>query len=415
MKKIIFAFACLTLTQIGLSFAQDKLSGLTFQQCIGQARSRNEELRAQTDRITEARERKSQAKGNFFPSIGLNYAKLFQDSVNGTFDGETTNSALSLTQPIFYGSRITDGLALSNADIAREQANYKTLLRALDQEVTGSFYAIVQFQTDIKNLEDSVNTMLSRYQELKERARLGKSRESELLAVESQVATLRGQMAQVEAGKIKAAEGLARLLGIESADIVLIDDTPGPENIAELETYIKAVISRSDIEAARQSSVIQSKRIGIAKSFMIPSVSLDGNWYLARSGSMSEGKWDASILANMPLFQGGILRARVNEETARKKELDEDLSITIRDAVSEVKQLYQAVVLSINQSQAYKDAYDKAEKSYQLQLKDYRFGLVNNLDVIQATLTMLDAKRNLDRTTILVKSNKALLEISVKE
>jgi outer membrane protein TolC len=46
------------------------------------------------------------------------------------------------------------------------------------------------------------------------------------------------------------------------------------------------------------------------------------------------------------------------------------------------------------------DAYKKAKKSYELQVKEYRYGLVTNLDVLQALTFMQDVKQNWDRALI---------------
>ena len=47
-----------------------------------------------------------------------------------------------------------------------------------------------------------------------------------------------------------------------------------------------------------------------------------------------------------------------------------------------------------------------------MQLKDYRYGLVNNLDVLQSMSIMLDARRSLDKALVQAKINKTLLDIA---
>ncbi len=61
---------------------------------------------------------------------------------------------------------------------------------------------------------------------------------------------------------------------------------------------------------------------------------------------------------------------------------------------------------------AYQDAYDKAAKSCEMQLQDYRYGLVSNLAALESISTMLDAKRNLDRALVQAKVDKILLDIA---
>jgi len=48
-----------------------------------------------------------------------------------------------------------------------------------------------------------------------------------------------------------------------------------------------------------------------------------------------------------------------------------------------------------------------------MQLQDYHFGLVNNLEVTQAMTTALEVKRQYDRVQAQVKIYKALLDLAI--
>jgi outer membrane protein TolC len=116
----------------------------------------------------------------------------------------------------------------------------------------------------------------------------------------------------------------------------------------------------------------------------------------------------------VPLFQGGIIRAQVGEELSKLDEAKIALALATRELVTEIRGLHLSLESSIAQAAALTDAYDKAKKSYDLQLADYRFGLCNNIDVVQAALTLLDVKSSFDRAVIETKLYKALMDIAVK-
>ena len=63
-----------------------------------------------------------------------------------------------------------------------------------------------------------------------------------------------------------------------------------------------------------------------------------------------------------------------------------------------------------DQIKAFDLALDKAKKSYDETLKDYRLGLVSNLDVISSLNLYLDSKRNSEKTKIQAILNQKLLE-----
>jgi len=136
------------------------------------------------------------------------------------------------------------------------------------------------------------------------------------------------------------------------------------------------------------------------------------SWYNQRTGSFSPQDWDALFALSVPLFQGGAARGRVSEEASRLREAEDRVSNAELEAAAEIRRLYAALVSSLEQEAALKDAFDKAEKSYRLQRRDYNYGLVNNLEVLQSMLSLLEVKSSYDRARIEAKSDKALLDIA---
>ena len=67
------------------------------------------------------------------------------------------------------------------------------------------------------------------------------------------------------------------------------------------------------------------------------------------------------------------------------------------------------------QKKTLEQAYQKSKASYDLQLREYRLGLVNNLEVIQALNTLLDMKRSLDKTDVQMVLNAIQLKIDRQE
>jgi outer membrane protein TolC len=156
--------------------------------------------------------------------------------------------------------------------------------------------------------------------------------------------------------------------------------------------------------------------VRIARAGYLPSLYATGSLYTTstRSGVLSGSTWDVNLLLDVPLFQGGIIRAQVGEELSKLDEAKIALALATRELVTEIRGLHLSLESSIAQAAALTDAYDKAKKSYDLQLADYRFGLCNNIDVVQAALTLLDVKSSFDRAVIETKLYKALMDIAVK-
>jgi outer membrane protein TolC len=206
---------------------------------------------------------------------------------------------------------------------------------------------------------------------------------------------------------------LSYLTGIDVAEFKVIDEMPETENFAQLDKFLSDASRRPDIEAARKEVEFQQYRVKAVRGQLLPTLNFTGSWYVL-NGTLPDSSWSTLLALNVPLFQGGIAKGQENEQISRLRGSQDQLSQLNKDVTTAIRQLYRAIESSIKQMAAYKDAYEKSEKSYQMQIRDYRYGLVNNLDVIQSISSLLDVKRNLDRSIIQVKVNKILLKIATE-
>jgi outer membrane protein TolC len=281
--------------------------------------------------------------------------------------------------------------------------------------VANAFFTLAKIESDLRNVQETIALMSSRTKELNDRVRLGKSRESEVLMVESSVSALRAQEQQIIGQRAAALEDLSLLTGVDSSAITIIDDIPLVDAAEPVDTILKQAESRSDIKAIKEDAAAQAHLVRVAKGAFYPTLDFVANWFTSRSGgSLQNVKWDALLSLDFPLYSGGIRRARLSEQESRLREAEDYVSLLALDIRAEVKTLYHSLVYAIAQEKASQDAFQKAEKSYQLQMKEYRLGLVNNLEVLQSLQTLLTTKASLDRSLLQVKQSRVLLDIAAE-
>jgi outer membrane protein len=109
-------------------------------------------------------------------------------------------------------------------------------------------------------------------------------------------------------------------------------------------------------------------------------------------------KWDLGLTLTLPLYQGGVVSSQVREAAAKVQEQELSSALAIKSAEQEIRSYYQQVTNGIEQMTSIKEGLEIAEKNYQEQNRDYRFGLSTNLDVLQALNVLQDTRRALDRT-----------------
>jgi len=388
---------------------------LSLVQCFFLAQSHSEALQTQSARQKEATEHIAQARGALLPGINFKYSKFFRDTVNDTVAGEGLDTRLEAVQPLFYGFRRVEAVGLAKGERQREDFQYRAVTRQLYGSVAQVFYTIAGIESDIRNVNETLQLMQDRIKELTERVRLGKSRDSEVLMTESQIAALRAQEEKLQGDRSSALETLAFLTGAAPERLAIVDTMPEVTRAEPLEQALAASKQRSDVLVARQNVAQEESLVRISRGTLLPTANLDGSWYASRSGSLSGAAWDIYLLMDVPVFQGGILRSRVREESLRLSEARQQAELVSRQTETEVRQLYHALKSSLAQAGAYREAYDKADRSYRSQMKEYRLGLVNNLDVLQAVTTLLSVKSSSDRAAIQVKLATTMLDISTEK
>jgi outer membrane protein TolC len=414
-NKIIYFTAALLIFISTAASAEEVSSSLTLQQCFEYANKQSENLSIQKQHQDEAKQRVKEYKGNILPAVGYNFVKTDMDTAGGKYSGDYNDSYFSLNQPLFYGLRDFKAYKQAKNQVETESEIYENVERDLRSQVTSAFYMLVLIDADIENIRSSEKILENRITELTDRVRLGKSRDSEILMVQSQIAGLKAQEESDKGARANAIEDLAFLTGLQPSAVSVKDDMAVVNSIEQVEIFLISGKNRSDIKAATNDVVSQEYSLGIAKGARLPTFNLLAYWYTHRDTSYPGSDWDTFLTLNFPLFQGGSLKAKVAEETSRLNEYELRLSLVKRQTESEIRKLYQQAVSSMKQTSAYQDAYDKAAKSCQMQLQDYRYGLVSNLAALESIGTMLDSKRNLDRALIQAKVNKILLDIAASK
>lgn len=398
---------------------------LSLMDCYSLALKQTETLQIQTEKIRQAEERYKQARGGVFPRLDFNLSDFFQDTsgsggagsaVGATLTrGERQEAKFTLQQPIFSGFREFAAMSAFKAQRQKENLTLQRDAKVLFQEVGRAFYLVMQLETELDNLQTLLNLTQERIRELQAREKLGKARPSEILSVESQLATLKSEEEQFKEQLARAREILSFLIGKEAEAIRLKDNQPKIDTVEPEEVLLKKAASRSDLKALQEDLESKRQSLKIAQGALWPTINLVGNYYTKRVGFQELIDWDILLTMSIPLFQAGSQTAKVREAASQLLESQLALARLARNIRTEIKSAYLALKSSAQQSKTLEQATKKAEQSYKLQVQEYRLGLVNNLEVLQAMNAMQDAKRKFDSTVIQGKLKLLELQVATEE
>jgi len=376
---------------------------LTLDDYYAAALRRSEVVASQTELIRQAEERYQQATSSLLPTVNGVASYLWQEPLPTAAPSTSTSllsrqplAKLTATQPLFRGFREFAALRQTRALVGAQNEDYQQARVQLFKDVAQNFYNVLSIEQDLKNLDEQIRQNLDREKEIQDRVRIGRSRVSELLNVQTTVGTLRAQVEQLRGQLRVAREAFAFLSGLESAT-PLHDSEPIPAEKEPLETALTRLAMRPDIRASQKRLTAAQEGVAVAKGAHLPSIDLNGNYYLDRPGALKDVDWDVQVALTIPIYAGGLLQSKAREAISQRSQVELSASQVARQAEQEIRSLHQSLQFDQSQLEALERATEAARKSYEAQRQEYRLGLVTNLDVLQAHTAYQENTRALDR------------------
>lgn len=382
---------------------------LTLKEAYDRALTFNQSEEINNARIESAEASYSKSRGNYLPKIAFKGTYTFLDQLS-----DQKTMALNLSQNLFKGGK--DGLALDTQELNVESQKLTKNVeqQTLFKDVAEAYYSHWQNEQDVKNLALLRDQSEKRRNEIRDRVRIGRSRKGELLQAESQLATVESNLLNASGLRNESAKKLSSLIGLNDNNLKMPEAVEEVKALEPVESYLKKAEGRSEIELRKAKLQMADLDVSSSKRNHLPTLDLSSNYYLnKRTGTLRNSDWDLSLNLTVPLFEGGATNAQVKESVAKKMEAYYSVSDQQRKVDSEVKTKYEATQKYMEQLKAGMRAFNLARENYDETLKDYRLGLVTNLDTLSALNTYLDAKRTYDRTKIQAKATLEQLNAAV--
>ncbi len=373
---------------------------LTLQQSFDKAL--NHQQGKQLSEIENARNEARRAavrvtQSAFLPKVAAmyNYQKAGDDRPN--IDSEMDTAKIALTQNVFSGFR--DASAIKSAKLSEEAQNLRAEYRqtSIFLSVSDAYFDLALAQSEIAVLDEIDRTIQLRYKDISDRIRIGRSRSTEKGALDSQIALFRAQREKAKQDLIIAQENFKLWTGL-SEGITLADaqkdvrpDLPDEASVlGNLESRKDLLAQKKDVESSEQD-------VKTAKAEHFPTVDLFGNYYFFRPAPQDEVKWDVGVAVTLPIFEGGLTRAKVWQAASTRNELRLTYENKLLNARNDLRISYLQAKSLFSQVLDYQKAAEASERTYKDISREYGLGLVSNLDVLQALNTYLDNYRSRNR------------------
>ena len=369
----------------------------------------NQDLRAAVARVDQARAAARLERSQFFPEVSLDPSFSRQRTTGhlptpipfkvpaATFD--TYSAPLDISYEVDLWGRVRRAFAAARAQAQGSVSDYQNVLLTLNGDVAVDYFLLRSQDSQMAALRRTIQLRQESVALLSARYSAGTIGETDLVRARTELATARGDLADLTRQRAETANALALLCG-KPASLFEIAEQPsiGPPPKAPIALPSSVLERRPDIASAERSLVAKCEQIGVARAAYFPVLRLTGQAGFLSADAKDLFSWDSRVWSigpsvSLPLFNGGRTRSEVKQAEGAYEEGVAGYRQTVLRAFKEVEDSLAQIVLWDEQNAAQNDALDSARKVAVLARARYQAGAISYLEVIDAERDVLAQER----------------------
>ena len=373
----------------------------TVQDCIDLACLHNDRLRARGETYYQAVLARDIITAGALPSVSARATYYRQESPSGlgNLNGESLRARdeafLRMEVPLFAGFREWNARSGATEIIEAEAAALRHQKGLISVLVAEGFFSVLRFQRSLATIEASLATQRARRAEMEARHKAGIARKTELLLVESQLASTESSRARASNDLQVSRARLASLLGVTAGRP--LKDEPydqAPEPVEML--LARAEERRADLLELQRRVKAAEKSVDVEWGAWLPTLQATGNLWQHRDGSSEDVDWDVLLEAELNLFAGGETRARISDAKSRVRQAEFELRAQRVDVSLLVRQEYHAWHSLDETIKSLQKEVAATGENFKLLQEEYKQKIASNLEVQIAQDLLLQAQLALE-------------------
>jgi NodT family efflux transporter outer membrane factor (OMF) lipoprotein len=409
---------------------------------IERAAASNLDIRTAALRIAEARAQRQVAGADRWPSVSGNASymnqrfseKTAQGSLFGSLGDLGSGSGLAIPsypnpydqfqvgfdaswEPDLFG-RVRRSVEAADADTQASMEDANDALVSLEGEVARAYIDLRNAQAHREITRDNLDTQreIEDLARLKMRAGLGNDLDvsnaaAQTTATQAQLPLLERQIA-VDVNQLS--ELLAREPGALQAELQSPKAVPPTPPEVPIGLPAELIRRRPDIRAAEARLHAATARVGVAVADLFPRITLDASFGTQAERFPDLANWASRFInigpsLQLPIFEGGKLRATVRLQNIREKEAAVAYAKTVLHAFHEVENALIAYNTEQSRRQSLQATVAHNRNVLSLARQRYKSGLTAFLDVLDAERTLQQAELSLADSTAAVSTDLVAL------
>jgi len=314
-----------------------------------------------------------------------------------------------------FGGKLTQSFTLNGRELIAYDVSKKGIEKAnfSEQAIRSDYiFQVAQAYIQAVNLKrlvavaDAEVERLNTYRDsVNEKLTVGSVTKTALFRAQAELSKAKTNQIVAVNNVQNAKAGIVRLTGIEDKFSIASVDIKNIENFSVTLEEIKshALENRYEIKEASKDVDIAGRTIAYEKGEYWPRIELEGGYREKDStyaGTGTQGGYDteeAYIQAQLvfTLYDGGLRRAQVRQAQARQRQATQSLADEKKAVILEANQSFLEFNTAKSTLTNLADEVKFAEENYDAVQMQFKYGMVDSIDIMDANTLLVDAQRRI--------------------
>lgn len=374
----------------------------TLREALIQAYNSNPTITGQRAQLRTLDEGVAVARAQGRPQVSAT-AGVNQDLVTtGGGNGRNFNAGLDISYPLFDAGRIRNSIRAANERVLAGRADLRATEGDVFTEAVAAYMDVIRDRSIVALNRNQVSVLETNLEASRDRFEVGDLTRTDVAQSEARLSLARSTLTTAEGRLISSEENYRRVIGELPDELAPPDPLPPlpatPEQAVDI-----ALANNPDLAAITADIRAAGLDVSIARAGRLPRVSAVGSSrytnYLgtadeqfASGASNEQTNTGVGVQASIPIYQGGLVGARVRQSQAVQSQLIETGIAVERSIVAQTRAAFaswQAANEAIESNEIAVAANSLALEGTRAELT---VGTRNVLDVLNAEQELLNAQ-----------------------
>ena len=382
-------------------------------QLINAAQQNNNNIRVAGLRVLESRATLDIARGNRYPQAQViagdaTRIELSESNANTAGGADLSylqyNLGASASWEIDFWGRFRRGIESADANLLATIASYDDALVLLNAQIASVYVDIRTAEELLRIARENLAIQQRSYDIVEVLYRFGENNELDVQQAQTLLLSTQATIPGLETGLRQSHHALSVLLGLPPTE--LTDILGGKGKIPAVPVQILVGVpadmlrQRPDVRRAELQAMVQNAQVGVAKTDLYPSFSINGSLGLAAAGDTNTTRTGDSGISELfrsdsltyaigpsfvwPFLNYDRIKSNIRVQDARLQQALVQYQETVIQAAREVEDSMVAFVGSQQQDDILIDTVESARRSTDLSMLRYQEGFADYQRVLNA-------------------------------